>query len=300
MNWLLYAILGAVLAGFSPVLAKSGMHKSNSHLAAALRGTFLFLSAWYMVNRTGTGVSLAGLGQNTFLYLIFSGVATGMVWVCFVRALQLGEVVKVVPIVEGSVIFTMLVEIFFFHEGLNWNKIIILVVLIAGAVMMGLKGSGRGGRTGSWLGYAVGAMALTTVTVVLDRIMYLALDRIVYSSVDSYYERFVRYGIALIVVWGITFATKGYRGLRAMSFLDGVYLCLSGVSMGGAWYCFHQAYVMGENVSVAWVEKFDLVAAVVLGCVLAREKLTVRAIFGLIFMMVGFWLLQADLPIIPL
>ena len=294
MNWLLYAILGAVLAGLSPVLAKSGMHKSNSHLAAALRGTFLFLSAWYMVNRTGSGMSLAGLGQNTFLYLIFSGVATGMVWVCFVRALQLGEVVKVVPIVEGSVILTMLVEIFFFHEGLNWNKIIILVVLIAGTLMMGLKGSGRGGKTGSWLGYAVGAMALTTVTVVLDRIMYIALDRILYSSVDSYY------GIALIIVWVITFATKGYRGLRAMSFLDGLYLCLSGASMGGAWYCFHQAYVMGENASVAWVEKFDLVAAIVLGCVFLRERLTVRAIFGMFFMMLGFWLLQADLPIIPL
>ena len=117
MNWLLYAILGAVLAGASPVLAKSGMRKSNSHLAAALRGTFLFLGAWMMVNQTGAGMQLSGIGSNTFLYLIFSGIATGLVWICLLRALQLGEVVKVVQVVEGSVILNLLVGIFLFHDG---------------------------------------------------------------------------------------------------------------------------------------------------------------------------------------
>ena len=292
MNWLLYAMLGAVFAGLSPVLAKSGMHKSNSHLAAALRGTCLFLAALYMVNRTGTGLSFAGLGYTSFLYLIFSGIATGLVWICLLRALQLGEVVKVVPIVEGSVILNLLVGIFLFHDGVNWNKIIILIVFIAGTLMMGLKGSGRGGKSGAWLGQAMGAMVFTTVTVVLERIGY--------SGINTYYERLVRYGVALIIVWGITFATRGYKGLRSMSFLDGIYLCLSGVSMGGAWYCFQQAYALGVNADVAWVEKFDLVAAIVLGCVFMRERLTIRAIFGMFFMMLGFWLLQANLPIIPL
>lgn len=292
MNWLLYAILGAVLAGASPVFAKSGMHKSNSHLAAALRGTFLFLGAWFMVRLTGSDMNLSGIGSNTFMYLIFSGIATGLVWVCLVRALQLGEVIKVVPVVEGSIILNLLVGIFLFHDGVNWNKIIILIVLIAGTLMMALKGSGRGGRTGAWLGYALGAMAFTTVTVVLERIGI--------NGLNSDYERLVRYGIALILVWAITFATKGYKGLRSMSFLDGIYLCLSGATMGGSWYCFYKAYVLGINANVAFVERFDLVAAVVLGCVFMRERLSVRAIFGMIFMMLGFWLLLADLPIIPL
>lgn len=292
MNWLLYAILGAVLAGASPVLAKSGMRKSNSHLAAALRGTCLFLGAWMMVNQTGSQMNLTGIGSNTFLYLIFSGIATGLVWVCLLRGLQLGEVVKVVPVVEGSIILDMLVGIFLLHDGINWNKIIIIVVLSAGMLMMALKGSGRGGKSGAWLGYAIGAMALTTVTVVLDRIGI--------SGVNSYFERMVRYGIALVLVWLIVFATKGYKGLRSMSFLDGIYLCLSGVAMSGAWYCFYKAYIMGSNATVEFVEGFDLVAAVVLGCVFMRERLTVRAIFGMIFMMLGFWLLGADLPIIPI
>ncbi len=292
MNWLLYAILGAVLAGASPVFAKSGMHKSNSHLAAALRGTFLFLSALFMVNLTGTGMQLSQIGQRTFLYLLFSGVATGLVWICLLRALQLGEVIKVVPIVEGSIILDMLVGIFFFYDSITWNKIIILILLIAGVIMMSLRNSGRASRTGAWMGYAVGAMVFTTATVVIERIGI--------TGVNSYYERLVRYGIALIIVWTATFATKGYKGLRSMSFLDGVYLCMSGASMGGAWYCFHLAYAMGVNSSVEMVERFDLVAAVVLGCVFMRERLSVRAIFGMIFMMLGFWVLLADLPIIPL
>ena len=277
MNWLLYAILGAALAGASPVFAKAGMHKSNSHLAAALRGTFLFFGAWFLVSQTGTGMQLSGIGQTNFLYLIFSGIATGIVWICLLRALQLGEVVKVVPIVEGSLALNLLVGIFLFKDGINWNKIIILVILIAGTLMMGLKSSGRGGKTGAWLGYAFGAMAFTTVTVVLDRIGI--------SGINSNFERLVRYGIALILVWLVVFATRGYKGLRSMSFLDGIYLCTSGAAMGAAWYCFHQAYVLGTNATVEFIEYFDLVAAVMLGCVFMRERLTVRAIFGMIFMM---------------
>ena len=292
MNWLLYAILGAVLAGASPVFAKSGMHKSNSHLAAALRGTCLYLSALYMVNLTGTKMQLSQLGQTNLMFLLLSGVVTGVVWICLLRALQLGEVVKVVPVVEASVVLTMLVGIFFFHDSITWNKIIIMIVLGTGAIMMAMKGSGRGGKRGTWLGYAMGAMAFTTLTVVLGRIGI--------SGINSNYERLVRYGVALILVWLVTFATKGYKGLRAMSFLDGVYLCMSGASMGAAWYCFHMAYVMGYNEKVEMVEHYDLVAAIVLGCVFMRERLSVKAIFGMIFMMFGFWILLADLPVIPL
>ena len=292
MNWLLYAILGAVLAGASPVFAKSGMRKSNSHLAAALRGTLLFCGACFMVNQTGSGVSISGINTTTFAYLLFSGIATGLVWVCLLRALQLGEVIKVIPVVEGSIILDLLVDIFLFHEGVSWNTIIILVILISGTLMMALKSSGKNGKSRSWMGHAIGAMVFTTITVVLSRIGI--------SGIHFYSERMVRYGIALVLVWLVVFATKGYKGLRALSFLDGIYLCLSGAAMGGAWYCFYKGYALGTNAIVEIVERFDLVAAVVLGCVFMRERMTVRAIFGMIFMMLGFWLLLADLPVIPL
>ena len=291
MNWLLDALLGVVLAGASPVFATSGMRKSNANLAAALRGTVLFFMAWFMVSVTGSGVSLSALGQTTFLYLIFSGIATGVVWVCLLRALQLGDVIKVVPMIEGSIIIDLLVGMIFFHDAVTWNKIIILIILIAGVVMMALRSSGRGGKRGAWIGYGLAAMVLTSVTVVLDRIGI--------TGVNSYSERLIQYGIALIVVWILTFATGGYKGLRAMSFLDGVYLCISGLFLGGAWYCFFHAYILGKNSTVEIIEQFDLVAAVMLGCVFMRERTSIRSVFGMIFMMLGFILLLLDLPVIP-
>ena len=292
MSWLLYGILGAILAGASPLFAKSGMRKSNVYLAAAIRGTVLFLAAWFIVRLTGTSQSLSGIGQTSFLYLIFSGIATGAVWVCLLNALQTGEVIRVVPVIEASLILDILVGIIFFKDGVDWIKIGILVLMIAGIVMVVIRSSGGRGGKRAWLGYALATMVLTTVTTVLGRIGI--------SGVNDNFERLVRYGVALIIVWVVTFATGGYKGLRAMSFLDGIYLCLSGAVLGGAWYCFHIAYAYGANATVAMVERFDMVAAVVLGCVFMRERLSVRAIFGLIFMMSGFLLLLVKLPVIPL
>jgi transporter family protein len=134
-------------------------------------------------------------------------------------------------------------------------------------------------------------MALTTVIVTFQRIGI--------SDVTSDFERLIRYGIALILVWTVTLVTGGYKGLRSISFLDGLYLCLSGAVIAGAWYCFHVAYATGTNATVEIIEHFDMVSAVVLGCVFMRERLSVRAIFGLIFMMVGFLLLLMNLPVFP-
>lgn len=291
MNWLLYAILGVVLAGTSPVFAKSGMRKSNANLAAALRGTVLFLAAWFMATITGSEVILSQLGQKTFLYLIFSGIATGLVWVCILRALQLGDVIKVVPVIEGSIIIDLLVGMIFFRDAVTWNKIIILILLIAGVAMMAFRESGRGGKKGAWMGYAFAAMAFVSLTVFLDRFGI--------AGINTYGERLIRYGIALVVVWVLTFATGGYKGLRAMSFLDGVYLCISGALMGGAWYCFYKAYLLGTNATVEMIAQFDLVAAIMIGCVFMRERTSVRSILGMIFMMLGFLLLLMNLPVIP-
>lgn len=291
MNWLLYAVLGVVLAGASPVFAKSGMRKSNANLAAALRGTVLFFAAWFLTGVAGSRVELSQIGQTTAIYLLFSGIATGIVWVCFLRALQLGEVIKVVPVIEGSLIIDLLVGMIVFRDAVTWNKIICLVLLLVGVVMMAFKSSGRGGKRGAWLGYALAAMIFTSVIGILDRIGI--------TGVDSYGERLIRYGIALLVVWILTFATGGYKGLRAMSFLDGLYLCISGLCVGAAWYCFFHAYILGKNSTVEIVRQFDLVAAVMLGSVFMRERTSLRSIFGMILMMFGFLLLLLDIPVIP-
>lgn len=292
MKWLLYAILGAIFAGVSPVFAKSGVRKANPYLAAAFRGTFLFLSAFFMVKWTGTEQDFLQIEFTSLIYLIFSGIATGLVWIFLLRALKHGEVIKVVPIAEASIVLNILVGILFFQDSVNWNVILILILLGVGAFLMAFKDSGRGGKSNTWLGYAVVVMIFTTMTMIFERIGIY--------GVNSYYNRLVRYGIALILVWIAVFATKGYKGLRSMLFLDGSCLCMSGAVMGAAWYCFQKAYLLSADYMIEMIERFDLAAAVVLSSVFLNERMTVRSGLGMIFMMLGFWMLWADLPIIPL
>ena len=165
MSWLLYAIIGVVLAGASPVLAKSGLRKSNGNLAAAIRGTVLFIGAWVLVRMTGQNQSLAGLGQTTLLYLLFSGIVTGLVWICLIHALKTGEVIRVVPVIEASIVLDLLVGLIFFKDTLTWNKIIISVIFIVGLIMIVTRTKGKGKKR-AWLLYALAALALTSVTVV--------------------------------------------------------------------------------------------------------------------------------------
>uniref|UniRef100_UPI00405676B6 EamA family transporter n=1 Tax=Agathobacter sp. TaxID=2021311 RepID=UPI00405676B6 len=291
MNWLIYAVLGVVLTGISPVFAKSGMRKSGSYLAAAIYGTILFIAANFMVNLTGTRQALSGIGWMPFVYLLISGLTVGAIWICLLWALRLGEVIRVIPVLEASLIADLLIGIFIFHDALNWNKILILLLVTAGVVMMAMRTGGRNAKR-AWLGYALGAMALTSLTLVFDRIGIY--------GINDYFGRFLSFGIALVAVWGAALATGGYRALRSMSFLDGIYICLSGASQGGAWYCFYNACLLGTDAGVEMVKQFDLAAAVVLGCVFMRERLSVRAILGMVFMLAGCLLLHMDLPIIPL
>ena len=291
MNWLIYAVLGVVLAGIAPVFAKSGMRKSNANLAAALRGTVLFFAAWFVAGVTKSEVALASLSQTTWIYLLASGVVTGVMWICLLRAFSLGDVIKIVPILEGSIVIDLLVGMLFFGDTITWNKIVFIVILTVGMIMMAIRNPGRGSRRGNWIGYAVAAMVLTSATV--------AISRIGIAGVNSYGERMITYGVAMVVVWVITIATRGYKGLRAMSFLDGLYLCLSGLCVGGAWSCLFYGYLLGKNSTVEIIEQFDLVAAVMVGCVFLRERTTLRSVFGMILMMLGLILMLLDLPVIP-
>ena len=293
MNWLFYAILGALLMGASPVFAKNGMYRSNSHLAAALRGIFLFLGTWFAAVLTGEEISLFTIEQTSLFYLLFSGLATGIAWICLLRALQLGEVIKVIPVVEVSVVLNILMDIFLFQEKWTWNKSIIMLLLVAGAVLMGYKKSkGRSNKTSKWISYAIGAILFTAVTTVLEQIGYAEVP------IDT--QNVLRYGIACVVAWGFVFATKAQKALRSLTFLNGVSMCMSGIVMVGSWYCFDQAFAKGKEMIVAVVERADFVAAVALGVLFLGERMSTYAIAGMVLMMLAFGILLADLPIIPL
>ena len=134
--WLLYALLSAVFAAVTSLLAKAGIDGVNSHLATAIRTAVVLVMAWGMVFLTGTQSGIGDISRRSWLFLVLSGAATGLSWLCYYKALQLGEVTKVVPIDKLSVVITLVLAFLFFHEDFTWKSALGTILITAGTLIM--------------------------------------------------------------------------------------------------------------------------------------------------------------------
>ena len=134
--WLLYAILSAVFAAATSLLAKAGIEGVNSHLATAIRTGVVLVLAWGMVFLTDAQTGIGDISRRSWLFLILSGLATGLSWLCYYKALQIGEVTKVVPIDKLSVVITLLLAFVFFHETFTWKSAMGIILITAGTLVM--------------------------------------------------------------------------------------------------------------------------------------------------------------------
>lgn len=141
MNWFTWAMLSAVFAGATAILAKVGVEGVNSHLATAIRTTVVLVFAWLLVLLVAPDAvrSMGGLSRRTWVFLALSGVATGLSWLCYFRALQLGEASKVAPIDKLSVVFVLVFAALFLGEPLTWRTGFGGALIAAGAVVLALK-----------------------------------------------------------------------------------------------------------------------------------------------------------------
>ena len=136
--WLLYALLSAVFAALTSILAKIGIEGVNSNLATAIRTVVVVVMAWGMVFLTNAQGGIAQIGRKSWLFLILSGLATGASWLCYYRALQLGEVSKVVPIDKLSVVITLVLGFVLLHEQVSLKSLIGCILIGAGTLVMAL------------------------------------------------------------------------------------------------------------------------------------------------------------------
>ena len=134
--WWIPAILSAVFAALTSILAKVGIEGVNSHLATAIRTVVILAMSWGMVFVTQSQNGLGDISRKSWLFLILSGVATGISWLCYYRALQMGEVSKVVPIDKLSVVFTLVLAFVFLRETFTWKTLIDTLLLTAGTLFM--------------------------------------------------------------------------------------------------------------------------------------------------------------------
>lgn len=281
MLWIVMAILSALFAGMTSILAKCGIRKTDSDVATALRTVVVLLFSWIMVFLVGSAPAIAHIELKSLLFLILSGLATGASWICYFKALSIGDVNKVVPIDKSSTILTVLLAIILFGEtGHLWVKLIGTALLAIGVFLMIERKNAEAKEIRSaWLPYAVGSAVFAALTSILAKVGI--------SGVESNLGTAVRTGVVLVMSWLIVFAKGKYAQLKLLDKKELGFIALSGVSTGASWLCYYYAIQNGVVSVVVPIDKLSIVVSILFSYFVFKEKLRRKALAGLLLMIGG-------------
>lgn len=277
--WVLFAFGSALLAGLTSILAKCGIRKTDSTLATAIRTVVVLAFSWGMVFLVGSQSQLGSLTGKTLLFLVLSGLATGASWLCYFRALQLGNINKVVPIDKSSTVLTIVLAFLLLGEPITAEKAVCVALIGTGTFLMIEKREGQESKSGKWLPYAIGSAVFASLTSILGKIGI--------SGVESNLGTAIRTGVVLVMAWGMVFVTGKGGDIREISGRELGFICLSGLATGGSWLCYYRALQDGLASVVVPIDKLSILVTVVFSYVVFHEKLTRRSGLGLGLIVAG-------------
>ena len=280
--WMIAAVLSAVFAGVTSILAKCGIRHTDSDVATALRTVVVLAFSWLMVAVAGSAGSIATLSGRSLLFLILSGLATGASWLCYFKALSIGDVNKVVPVDKSSTVLTVLLAILVFHETANLPvKLLGTALLLVGALMMVERKPASGTSSGglAWLPWAVGSAVFAALTSILAKVGI--------SGVESNLGTAIRTGVVLVMAWGIVFLKGKQHQVRSIDRREAAFIALSGVATGASWLCYYYAIQEGVVSVVVPIDKMSILISVGFSRVFLGERLSRRAAAGLALMAAG-------------
>lgn len=279
--WIAFAFGSAFFAGVTSVLAKCGIRKTDSTVATAIRTIVVLIFSWLMVFVAGPQDQIRAIDGKTLLFLILSGLATGASWLCYFRALQLGDINKVVPIDKSSTILTILLAFLFLQEPISLPKAIGVVLIAIGTFLMIEKKdvSGQQSRGGSWLLYAVGSAVFASLTSILGKVGI--------SGVESNLGTAIRTGVVLVMAWVMVFATGKQHMLHGIPKGELGFICLSGIATGASWLCYYKALQDGLASVVAPIDKLSILVTVAFSYFVFHEKLSKKSAIGLAGIVAG-------------
>ena len=281
MMWIIAAVLSAVFAGLTSILAKCGIRKTDSDLATALRTVVVLAFSWIMVFIVGSQGTLAQIEGKSLLFLILSGLATGASWLCYFKALAAGDVNKVVPIDKSSTVLTVLLAIICFGETGNlWMKLLATAILAAGIfLMVEKKRREEKQESRSWMLYAILAAVFAALTSILAKLGI--------SGVESNLGTAIRTGVVLVMAWVIVLLRGKHRQLPALEKKELLFIGLSGLATGASWLCYYYAIGHGDVSIVVPIDKLSILVTVAFSYFVFREKLSKKALLGLVLMVAG-------------
>lgn len=279
--WFSFAVGSAFFAGITSILAKCGIKKTDSDVATAIRTIMVLFFAWIMVAVTGIGGTIANIGTKTMLFLILSGVATGASWLCYFRALQLGDVNKVVPIDKSSTVLTILLAFLILGEDITIWKMVGMIGIGAGTFLMiqkkesaGEKDTGKG-----WFLYAVLSAVFASLTSILGKIGI--------SGVDSNLGTAIRTIVVLFMAWLVVFVKGKQHEVKKVEKKELIFIVLSGIATGSSWLCYYKALQTGPASVIVPIDKLSILVSIAFSYVVFKEKLTKKAFAGLVFIVAG-------------
>lgn len=281
MMWLVMAVLSAVFAGLTSVLAKCGIKKTDSDVATALRTVVVLAFSWIMVLIVGSYGSIVSIGAKSLLFLVLSGFATGASWICYFKALSMGDINKVVPIDKSSTILTVLLAIICFGETDNLAVKLIGTTLLAVGIflMIEKKQSEAHGENKSWMIYAVLSAVFAALTSILAKVGI--------SGVESNLGTAIRTAVVLIMAWVVVFAKGKHTQVKTLDKKELVFIGFSGLATGASWLCYYYAIQNGVVSVVVPIDKMSVLIAVGFSFFVFKEKLSAKAVVGLVLMFAG-------------
>ena len=280
--WMIAAVLSAFFAGITAILAKCGIRKTDSDLATALRTIVVLVFSWIIVVVSDSLASIAQLTPRALFFLLLSGLATGASWLCYFKALSLGDVNKVAPIDKSSTVLTVLIAIICFSETDHLAaKLVGTILLAAGILLMAeQKSSSSDSRTsGTWLFYAVCSAVFAALTSILAKIGI--------SGIDSNLGTAIRTMVVLVMAWAVVFAKGKQSQCRTLDPKELVFISLSGIATGASWLCYYYAIQTGVVSVVVPIDKMSILVTVLFSRLVLKEHISRKACFGLFFMLIG-------------
>ena len=284
--WILYAVLSSFFAGITSILAKCGIKETDTNIATAIRTGVVLVFSWFMVWITGAMTGINDIDFQTLLFLILSGLATGASWLCYFRALQLGDVNKVVPIDKFSTVLTILLAVIFLNEPLTWKKVLAMIAISVGTWLMITKTESTHSEKdmkNRWLIYAALSAVFAAATALLGKIGI--------THIPSNLGTAIRTTVVLVMAWMMVFVTGKQKEVKKIEKGELIFIVLSGFATGASWLCYYHALQEGLASVVVPIDKLSILITIIFSWLVLKEKLSKKALAGIISIVLGTMLL---------
>lgn len=279
--WILLAFGSAFFAGLTSVVAKCGIKKTDSTVATAIRTGVVLLCSAVMVTIVGSWGGITNIDTKSRIFLVLSGIATGASWLCYFKAISIGDVNKVVPLDKSSTVLAAVIAIIFLGESVTVPKITGLIAVTVGTYMMiGKKdGAGEKKRGLGWFFYGSLSAVFAALTSVLAKVGI--------ENVESNLATTVRTAVVLVMAWLTVLVTGKGKLVKETTKKELLFIVISGILTGASWLCYYRALQLGEVSVVVPIDKLSILVSIAFSYIVFKEKLTLKSFMGLMIIVVG-------------